>query len=365
MRRLGSILLLTASLCAISMGIAAAGSYFLIRPVEVPYRNVGVEVFNEQFNLDVDSPLAGDQLYVEMNLHVPDGWFAQFCQVSTGVCYFASHAITLPASGEDRIQVDFFMNQGMEETGYVDLRIYRVSDPTTFQEITYAIGHGVAMPTSRFTFSSPSVFQQTDPNTSVQFTSTIRSFDNFADHLIVTVTSDMPTGWFAQFCQVSTGVCYFGNAVIPFPALATDELQVDFFCFDPNAAIGNFRLKLQSEANPAMWTAIPFRVRAGEIPADVIDAASGRFSAAIAPNPVHNDAELRIDLTRPTGVEFRVVDIAGRTVYSRALSTLAAGNHRIAWDGSDSQGRPLSSGTYFYRVTGGSDQIEGKFTIDR
>jgi hypothetical protein len=365
MRRLGSILLLAATLCSVSMSIAAAGSYFVIRPVEVPYRNVGIEVFNEQFNLDVDSPVAGDQLYVEFTTHMPDGWFAQFCQVSTGICYFASHAVTLPSSGKDRIQVDFFMNQGMEETGYVDLKIYRVADPTTFQEITYAIGHGIAMPTSRFTFTSANVFQQTDPNSTVQFSSTIRSFDNFNDHLIVTVTSDMPPGWFAQFCQVSTGVCYFGNAVIPFPALATDELQVDFFCFNPDPAIGNFRLRLQSEANPAMWTSISFRVRAGDIPADVSDATSLGFSAAIAPNPVHNDAELRVDLTRPTGVQFRIVDITGRTVYARELSSLPAGSHRIAWDGKDGLGRPLSSGTYFYRVTGGSDQVEGKFTIDR
>jgi hypothetical protein len=366
MRRLGSILLLAAGLSVLASGIASAAGWFQIRPAEVPYRNVGIEVFNEQFNLDIDSPVASDQLMVEFTTHVPDGWFAQFCQVSTGICYFGSHAITLPVSGDDRIQVDFFMNQGLEEIGWVDLRIYRVSDPGTFQEITYAIGHGVVMPTSRFSFTSNNVFGVGNPNETIELRGLLKSFDNFNDQLIVTVSSSLPAGWMAQFCQTSTGICYFGNATITFPAMTIDTLRVDFFCFNPDPGIGNFRLRVQSAANPAMWTALPFRARTGNIPADADDRdAMTPFAASVAPNPVRQKAEIRLGLVQPTGVQLRIHDIAGRMVLDRDLPSLGAGLHRIAWDATDAQGRPLPSGTYFYTVTGAGRQADGKFVIQR
>ncbi len=366
MQRLGGILSLAVALAAIITCVAGAAPWFQIKPVELPYRNVGVEVFSEQFNLDIDSPIAGDELFIEFTPHVPDGWFSQFCQVSTGVCYFGSHAITLPSSGDERIQVDFFTNQGFEEMGWVDLRIYRVSDPGTFQEITYALGHGVILPTSRFAFTSNNVFAQANPNDTVELRGLIRSFDNFDDQLLVTVTSSMPPTWFAQFCQTSTGICYFGNATIDFPALAIDTLRVDFFCFDPNPAIGNFRLRVQSAANPAMWTAIPFRVRTGDIPADAEDgAASIRFDAAVAPNPVRDAAEFRVHLTHPSPIRLSILDITGRTLLNRVSPTMQAGLQRIAWDGKDGLGRTLPGGTYFYRVTGAGEGTSGKLTIDR
>lgn len=367
MRRLGSTWLLAVGLCCLGVGIASAGPWFAIRPLEPPYRNVGIEVMSEQFNLAVDSPIPGDQLMVEFTPHVPDGWFSQFCQTSTGICYFGSHTITLPASGDDLIQVDFVvMNQGLEELGWIDVRIYRVSDPAVFQEITYAVGHGIVMPTSRFTFTSTNPFGEGDPNATIELRGLLRSMDNFNDQLRVTVRSDLPSGWMAQFCQTSTGICYFGDATISFPALAVDTLRVDFFAFNPDPGIGNFRLRVQSMANPAMWTAIPFRARTGSIPADADDRGSMiALAASIAPNPVQQKAEIRLDLAQPAGVQLRIHDIAGRTVLDRELPALNAGLHRIAWDATDIQGRPLPSGTYFYRVTGAGQQADGKFVINR
>jgi hypothetical protein len=368
MRRVWGFLLLFACMGGIGLGVARAGTYFVIRPMDVPYRNVGLEAFYEQFNLDIDDPVPGDDLFVEMTPHLPDGWLSQFCVTSSGSCFLYSHQISIPSNGHERLQIDFVLPFSHEPgTGYIDVRIYRVDDPTTWQEASFALGYGETLPVSRFTFTTGNAFQQTDPNTTVQFTSTIRSFDSYANHLIATVQSDMPPGWFAQFCQVSTGVCYFGNAVIPFPALATDQIQVDFFCFNPDPAIGNFRLKLQSEANPSMWTALSFRVRAGSIPADAGEAsAPSGIAATIAPNPVRDNAEIRLDLSRTTtGARIRIVDIAGRAVLDRVLPALAAGSHRVDWDGRDDLGRPLPSGTYFYRVLDGSDQAGGKLTIDR
>jgi hypothetical protein len=366
MRHIGGTSLLAIIFAGIVSCVAGAAPWFQIQPVEIPYRNVGVESMNEQFNLDIRSPVASDELFVEFTSHVPDGWFAQFCQVSSGICYFASHSITLPANGNERLQIDFFTTQGFEEVGWVDVRIHRVSDPGTFQEITYTIGHGVVLPTSRFTFTSNQVFAQANPNDTVELRGLIRSLNAFDDQLLVHVESDMPPTWFAQFCQTSTGICYFGDATISFPAMAIDTLRVDFFCFDPNPGIGNFRLRVQSAANPSVWSAIPFRVRTGEIPADAQDpGAVPGFAATVTPNPVRHAAEFRIDLTRPSAIRLDIVDIAGRSVLERVTPAMQAGRHRVAWDGADGLGRSLPSGVYFYRVSGDGEGSRGKLIIDR
>jgi hypothetical protein len=367
MRRFDRVLLFAACYGGLWIGAAAATPLFQIRSADIPYRNVGTDAFYEQFNLEIDDPIAGEELFVELTPHLPGDWLSQFCVTSNGSCFLYSHAITIPQNGHERIQIDFILPLSHEPgMGWIDVRIYRVNDPTTWQEVYFAVGYGVTLPVSRFSFSSGNVFQQADPNTTVQFTSTIRSWDNFNDQLIATVTSDMPSGWFAQFCQVSTGVCYFSNAVIPFPAYAVDELQVDFFCFNPDPAIGNFRLRLQSAANPAMSAVLSFRVRTGQITADVgDDVAATPFTAAITPNPVRDNSEICLDLGRPMDVQFHLTDISGRTIVDRSLPSMTAGTHRVPWDGTDDQGRPLPSGTYFYRLTDGREQAAGKITIGR
>jgi hypothetical protein len=367
MRRTLGVLLFIACTGGFGLGLASAGPYFQIRAVDIPYRNVGVEAFYEQFNLDIDSPVANDELFVELTPHLPEGWLSQFCVSSNGSCFLYSHAITIPADGHERLQIDFVLPLSHEPgMGWIDVRIYRLNDPTTFHEISFALGYGVTVPVSRFTYSSNNVFAQANPNETVELRGVIRSLDNFDDELLVTVEGHMPSTWFAQFCQTSTGVCYIGNATIPFPALAIDTLRVDFFCFDPNPAIGNFRIRVQSAANPAVWVAIPFRVRTGEIAADAQDGQMpDRLSASIAPNPVQQAAEIRLDLARPADARLSIVDIGGRTVYRLGLPGLDAGTHRIPWDATDDIGRPLPNGTYFYRVTGAGDQTSGKLTIRR
>ncbi len=365
MLRIGLAVIALLSLGSLHPGPAVAQIPFDWNPGPL-YASVTSDVTTYQFYVDIRSQwVPDDELFVEITPHYPDTWFAQFCQESNGVCYFESAAITLPGTSWDRILVDFFVPGGDQNKGWVDIRVYRIADPLVFKEVTFALGHGVTLPAANFVFRATEVFQQADPNDTVEFPARLQSLVGFPDSVMVTIEKDLPQGWFSQFCQVSTGICYFQNATIAMPAYSIDELRVDFFCNSPDPAIGNVRLKVQSVENPAIWRALPFRVRTGSIPADVTETEASPLHAAIAPNPIRSSADLRVSLSRPSAIDLRIVDLGGREVSSITTPLLGAGTHELRWDGEDAAGRTLPNGVYFYRLTGNENEVRGKLILDR
>ncbi len=83
------------------------------------------------------------------------------------------------------------------------------------------------------------------------------------------------------------------------------------------------------------------------------------------PNPFNPRVEIRFELAEPTQTRVEILDVRGRIVRLLAQETGAPGwNFRI-WDGCDTEGRALSSGTYFYRIDTGSTSAVGKMVLVR
>ncbi|HXF58677.1 MAG TPA: FlgD immunoglobulin-like domain containing protein, partial [Candidatus Saccharimonadales bacterium] len=68
------------------------------------------------------------------------------------------------------------------------------------------------------------------------------------------------------------------------------------------------------------------------------------------PNPFNPHTEIRFELARGSRVALRVFDVNGRLVRILADTEMAAGSHRVPWDGTDAAGRAVGSGTYLYRL---------------
>jgi len=68
------------------------------------------------------------------------------------------------------------------------------------------------------------------------------------------------------------------------------------------------------------------------------------------PNPFNPSTEISFALPSKTRVSLNIYNILGREINSLLSEELPAGDHRIAWDGTDSRGRQVSSGIYFYRL---------------
>ncbi len=68
------------------------------------------------------------------------------------------------------------------------------------------------------------------------------------------------------------------------------------------------------------------------------------------PNPFSAQTVIRFATPAQGLVTMRVFDLSGRLVRTLANEDMAAANHSIVWDGTDSNGQPLGAGVYFCRL---------------
>ena len=69
-----------------------------------------------------------------------------------------------------------------------------------------------------------------------------------------------------------------------------------------------------------------------------------------APNPFNSQTVFSYFLLTPGPMRLEVFTLSGQRVAVLNTGPQQAGRHRLAWDGRDSEGRPLASGVYLYRL---------------
>ncbi len=72
------------------------------------------------------------------------------------------------------------------------------------------------------------------------------------------------------------------------------------------------------------------------------------------PNPFNPETTIRFELPQLTPVRLEVYDVLGQRVRVLVAEPLAAGAHRVVWDGRNAAGAQVSSGAYFYRLQAGA-----------
>src|SRR5439155_20248763 len=68
------------------------------------------------------------------------------------------------------------------------------------------------------------------------------------------------------------------------------------------------------------------------------------------PNPFRGGTVLEFSLARDASMELAVFDVLGREVRTLARGSVAAGVHRLDWDGRRDDGRAAGAGLYFARL---------------
>ena len=71
------------------------------------------------------------------------------------------------------------------------------------------------------------------------------------------------------------------------------------------------------------------------------------------PNPCRGVTALRFDLPQEEHVQLEIYSMDGRRVARLLNRRIEPGRHAFHWNGRDSQGRSLASGTYLYRLRAG------------
>jgi len=89
------------------------------------------------------------------------------------------------------------------------------------------------------------------------------------------------------------------------------------------------------------------------------------FLAPPSPNPTRGVATLRFGLPREARVELALYDQQGRRVRSLAAGERPVGEHTIAWDGCDEDGRALPAGLYFVRLAAEGRTLVARLAVIR
>ena len=87
--------------------------------------------------------------------------------------------------------------------------------------------------------------------------------------------------------------------------------------------------------------------------------------AGAAPNPFNPRTELRFELAAGGPVLLELFDVQGRRVRTLVSGRLAAGEHRVLWQGRDDGGRDLPSGLYLARFRADGVQRTAKLMLAR
>jgi len=84
-----------------------------------------------------------------------------------------------------------------------------------------------------------------------------------------------------------------------------------------------------------------------------------------APNPFNSQTVLSYFLLTPGPTRLEVFALTGQRVAALNTGPQQAGLHRLAWDGRDSEGRPLASGVYLYRLVSVESVLTRKLILLR
>lgn len=81
------------------------------------------------------------------------------------------------------------------------------------------------------------------------------------------------------------------------------------------------------------------------------------------PNPFRATTSIRFAIMHPGHIRLSIYDIAGRLRRRLVDRRLDPGSHAIVWDGSDSDGRMMSPGVYWYRISVNGTQASRRLAI--
>jgi len=74
------------------------------------------------------------------------------------------------------------------------------------------------------------------------------------------------------------------------------------------------------------------------------------------PNPFNPSTTIAYELPIKSSVKLIIYDVLGREIKLFSFTAQSAGHQKIVWDGTDSQGIPMSSGIYVYRLLAASQE---------
>ncbi len=136
--------------------------------------------------------------------------------------------------------------------------------------------------------------------------------------------------------------------VIPPGQSAAVTLQFDATDLAPGTSVAT--LNITSNDPETATTLVPLLLTVAAVSEVTTGGPQAMILAGAVPNPFNPRTEIRYTLPGAGPVTLRVHDVRGRLVRELVAGSQAAGPHLVLWDGRDSGGRAVASGTYYARL---------------
>jgi hypothetical protein len=81
------------------------------------------------------------------------------------------------------------------------------------------------------------------------------------------------------------------------------------------------------------------------------------------PNPFNPETTISYQLPENGKVELTIYNLKGQKVKQLVSDQLSAGQHSVVWNGKDDNGKPVSSGIYFYKLKSGNFEKTKKMIL--
>lgn len=81
------------------------------------------------------------------------------------------------------------------------------------------------------------------------------------------------------------------------------------------------------------------------------------------PNPFNPETTIRFDLAKSGKARLEIFNVKGQTIKTLADGDIDAGYHSLKWNGKDDNGKSVSSGVYFYRLTSDGKSLTNKMLM--
>lgn len=133
--------------------------------------------------------------------------------------------------------------------------------------------------------------------------------------------------------------------------------------FEQSAQFGT-QLNCSSAGGTDVWVAKLGSTTAAED--DIVPGAALFSLAQNYPNPFNPSTTISLQIFNPT-VRYRldIYDLKGRRISTLIDGYLSAGQQQVVWNGRDDRGQSLSSGVYFYRLSGGTETVTRKMILSK
>ena len=302
----------------------------------------------QPLNLDNSSRWYGSFIFFEyVNSHLSDEAIREFWEHSiTHDSYYGEYSVqTLDEAFDDLGSSFAEMLNGMSVANrvmssssaaapfdYEEADTYS-STPSTFSTVSYSAGTDETVTSTNLQENAAQYIRLTSDDPVLATLTNDDGPDSYLElHAIMTYGDSAWTVWSGSPINVDT----------------TDPSTVYFVVVSQNDAGSSFGYTL-TFSDGAMSTDL-------EIP--------DKFSISHAyPNPFNPQTNIQIDLQNPQRVQVYIYDIKGQMVKTLVNRHLVAGQHVFIWNGRNYQGLPVSTGTYFVRIKGKSQERWQKVTL--